>query len=755
MLLKERIREYAFSKLQYALTSRTIDIPSKETPSVFGNGIVMHYVSHVPDAKGPLSFHWNHNKGARHQPRTPAQLDMGSGRTPTKQELDTAVNGNRAVNEILGHYDDGMAVSFFSDKSSAERLAGMTGGVARSVVMDANKVGHHMRSVGDYRNRPNYRGWLGVYNHPELGDYYRPYYHRSLIDHAQTASLNTTGAGEIHELVQQDPNSHLHRMALADHLEEQGKHGLADKVRQSVPVHYRRKYAIIRFCRQRLRFAMSSKYGMELISGDPVEKLNTDGSRKAAGTYMGPGSLDSSGNRLAHVQLPSASSLGGGSTAEYNPAYLGHISPSELRSSMPPPSTSGQTSASAAKKPIQEGDYVHAHLPNGQRLSETVYRVTSKDSMDPGETLIQELNGGNPFNHDSRWLSHASQEAIDTQHRRDAALMAQQPAYKVPPIKIPARKAVSGKSPLNAAVLPSADIASHAFHDPIEARQGASAKLEAILGQERAGRVRARFADWAGKPIDDSHIADMMCVPRPSHLANNNHPVLFTKLSGSVDRTNRTVVPGQDSTHSIMTVESDDPNYEYYHDNKLKVDENGDPYLYFNIVRHGGDNSGGDKAISMPHVLWNAAVAANKNGVKKIKLHAALGGDWVGGVYWPKMGFDHNLYEAYGSDTRKWNSIVNAMQKRPHLFGGIEGKNPLQYTLLDMLHHAPTYNKYFQKDPNGDQYDTASQFPHARNLRNAYFDTDPNSRSMKILAAYLRKIEGGPSSQQTQQGAKQ
>jgi hypothetical protein len=491
---------------------------------------------------------------------------------------------------------------------------------------------------------------------------------------------------------------------------------------------------------------------MNLYHADPVEKMTADGSGTiAAGEYIKPGGKLPSGQRSAVVKQWSNGQPG--ELAEFDPAYLSHISPSELRDYQPTPAAAPTPAAGSAnpqaQRPIQNGDYVHAHLPNGERLGNTVYRVASKDSQDPSQTMIQELGGGSPFQHDGRWLSHASQDAINAQTQSSSASAAQQatPASSKP--RNPARRSNSNRSPLNAAVLPAADTSHHVFHDHIERIQGAKGKLDTLLGQDHADRARARFADWAGQPVADEHIADMMCVPRPSHLQNNNHPVLYTNLSTSVDRMNRTIVPGQDSLHSMTTVESDDPTYEYYHDNRLKIGDDGKPFLYFNIVKH---DPRGDKAISMPHILWNAAKAAHANGVKKIKLHAALGGDWVGGVYWPKMGFDHNLMEAYGGDPRTWNSIVRSMQKRPHLYGGIEGKNPTEYTLLDMLHHPTAYKKYFEKDPSGSSYDTQSQYPNARNLRNAYFDTDPNSRSMKILSAYLRKIEGAQSAPPAQQG---
>lgn len=668
MLLKERIREYVQSKLQYALTSRTIDIPGKETPSTFGNGMVMHYVSHVPDAAAPVSFHHNHNTKADHPPRTPVQLAMTHGKPPTPAELNAAVKGNRDVNEILGHNDSGNAVPFFSDRASAEKLASMTGGIARSLVMDANKVGHYMRSHGDYRNTGRTGGYIGVYSHPELGDYFRTAYHRSLIDHAQTASLNTTGAGEIHEHIQNEPENHLHRLALADHLEEQGKAGLAEKVRQTVPLHFRRKYAIIRFCRQRLRYAQSNKWGMSLIHGDPVEKGTADGTGSiAAGEYIKPGGKLPSGQRSAVVKQWSNGQPG--ELAEFDPAYLSHISPSELRDYQPTPPAAPAPAPAPAPVPA----------PRKRSLRS---KAAPKPSM----------------------------------------LWASKPA----------------------------PITDHNHPDPIADMAGGPAgKFNLMYHGGMGDGIRDAFTQWAGHEVPEGDMMDMMSVPRPHVGADKKHPLYLTYLNPEFYPSSKLQSPNADRmiARSIHTA-SDSAAYGFEHNNALKIDrKTGEPYLYYALVEHDGDFVDKSKKFSIPHILYNAAMAAHRHGVKSIRLHAALGGPYVGGAYWPKLGFDTPLREAFTDastgmvDQRLLNNKINMMQKNPAAFG-VEGKRPLDYTLHDLLSHPREYAKYFGKDPKSKDGDPAEiRYPNARNIEHATLDTNPESRGMRLLRAHLVEQE--------------
>jgi len=642
-----KLAKYVNSRLQFALSSRQIDIPPKGSTSSFGSGMVMHYVSHVPESTSPVSFHQNNNKGIGNNPRTPVQLSLEGGAAPTPAHLKAAVEGNRKVNQILGH--EGNAVPFFSDEEGAQKVAGMTGGEVRSVVMSPEKMAHIMRG-DDLRSAtpPAGNSMVGVFSHPELGDYFRTSNHRRYIDHAQTASLQTPGAGELHEHIQREPENSLHRMVLADHLEQQGKAGLADKVRSTVPVHFRRKHAIIRFCKDRLRFSLgTSKTGRGLNSGDPVAMYS--------GTDKIPGS-----GRMS-IKGPAQSALPG--MVKVNHEAVGNF------------------------------DFPSANLRHTDEIP----------GYDPGTPPPQ------------------------------AAPLPQQAA---PPAPIASRAPAKGES-LDTKTLPPPS--QHDFIDPIAQKIGHEQKLASLVGKHETDRYRQHFNAWAGKTVPDADILDMMGVPRAHSKSDVTHPVYGDGLTVSSSRLKQ--------GFSTEVVDDGRMGYNYAHENQLKIDPvTKEPYLYFGLVSHHGDESTGHKEASMAHVLYNAAVAAHRNGIKSIRLHAALGDSYVGGMAWPKLGFDANLSDVasnYRYDPVKKRQILSriaAMKKNPITFD-VAHKQPEEYSLLDLLAHPAEYKRYYSPSPTYNGPDSALRFPGGYNMEHAHFDTDPNSRSMKILTARLRKQE--------------
>lgn len=277
----------------------------------------------------------------------------------------------------------------------------------------------------------------------------------------------------------------------------------------------------------------------------------------------------------------------------------------------------------------------------------------------------------------------------------------------------------------------------HDFADPIAQRIGHAQKLELIAGNY-APKIKNGFNKWAGRSVHESDIMDMMCVPRAHANSNPNHPIYMTGLKSDAS----------DGHAGFYTTVSDNDNigYNYFHENALKKDKTtGEPYLYFGLVNHGADGSG-SKEVSVAHALYNAAMAAHRNGVKSIRLHAALGDSYVGGLAWPKLGFDANLSEVadgYRYDPKKKRQILSriaAMKKNPVTFD-VAHKAPEEYSLLDLLAHPGEYKKYFSPAKFYSGSDNAMRYPGAYNMENAVFDTNPNSRSMKILTARLRKIE--------------
>ena len=300
-----------------------------------------------------------------------------------------------------------------------------------------------------------------------------------------------------------------------------------------------------------------------------------------------------------------------------------------------------------------------------------------------------------------------------------------------------ASKMSKGES-LNTKDLPEAT--QHEFADPIAQRIGHDKKLELIAPHGHSDKLKESFNQWAGANVPASDIMDMMSVPRPHSKSDLNHPIYLTGLKTDVSR-------GHNST--TTTVHTDDNiGYNYYHENGLRKDANGDPYLYFGLVHHGGGGSG-DKEVSMAHALYNAATAAHRNGIKTIRLHAALFDDYVGGLAWPKLGFDaplSDVAEVYRSrgEFKKKNQVqsrINAMKKSPITFD-VAHKTPDQYTLLDLLAHPAEYKKYYTPAKFYNGQDNALRYTGAYNIEHATFDTHPESRSMKLLTARLRKIEG-------------
>jgi uncharacterized protein (TIGR02996 family) len=77
----------------------------------------------------------------------------------------------------------------------------------------------------------------------------RSYGHPPQHDHI--SQLGQT-AQQLHQQFLAKPDDHLNKMALADHLEDQGHHDLADLFRSSLPQQFSRKGQIIRYARKKL-----------------------------------------------------------------------------------------------------------------------------------------------------------------------------------------------------------------------------------------------------------------------------------------------------------------------------------------------------------------------------------------------------------------------------------------------------------------------------------------------------------------------
>jgi hypothetical protein len=285
----------------------------------------------------------------------------------------------------------------------------------------------------------------------------------------------------------------------------------------------------------------------------------------------------------------------------------------------------------------------------------------------------------------------------------------------------------------------------HDYPDPIAQRIGHAAKLDAHLSSSGvpSDMTRNLFRLWAGRDVPEKDMLDMMSVPRPANKSSRDHPVYLSQHELRINPGSAT--PQQPDNWTLFgstSKASDGSGYGFRHSNHFRKDPaTGEPYLYFSLVEHDGDQISNEKHLSIPHMLFNAAAAAHRNGIKKIKLHAALGGDWVGGLVWPKLGFDSTLADAYGGDRRTLNGIIQKMQKNPAAYG-VEGKGALDYTLLDALSHPQVY-KWYYKDKGAGIGDTIVRYPNARNMRKMTFDTNPAGRNMRLLTAYLRKLEGG------------
>ena len=320
------------------------------------------------------------------------------------------------------------------------------------------------------------------------------------------------------------------------------------------------------------------------------------------------------------------------------------------------------------------------------------------------------------------------------------------PAPEPPPQPVKPAKLKPVAPSLSVANLPPV-ATNHDYPDPIAQRIGHAAKLDEHLSSSGvpSNMTRSLFRLWAGRDVPDKDILDMMSVPRPANKGDKNHPVYLAQHNLKIN-------PGSASPQSpdewtlfgTQSQAAPGSGYAFEHNNHFRKDPaTGEPHLYFSLVEHDGDRVSGEKQLSIPHMLFNAAAAAHRNGIKKIKLHAALGGSWVGGLVWPKLGFDSTLTDAYGGDRRTLNGIIQKIQKNPAAFGVDNGRKALDYTLLDALSHPQVF-KWYYKDNGSGIGDTMARYPNARNMRKMTFDTDPSSRSMRLLTAYLRKLEGRP-----------
>jgi hypothetical protein len=262
-------------------------------------------------------------------------------------------------------------------------------------------------------------------------------------------------------------------------------------------------------------------------------------------------------------------------------------------------------------------------------------------------------------------------------------------------------------------------------------------KLEKIYnarGPNGASFVRNKMREWVGHDVPDNDIMDMLHVPRAhadQHSGKITHLYHPATMDGIVENGSS---PGEMFLSCIRPRGGlyQKP-YGYTATMTPSKDAAGAPYTWMELIEHGGDPITGAKEFSMPHILYNNAMALHRHGVKNIQADCALiPGKYIGAVTWPKYGFDAKLSKVFKTP----KELASVYRKyRAHL--AQYGEKPMgEHTLLDLLEHPQASAAWHA--PTGKQ---TAIYKNARKYLGT-FDTDPASRSMKMLRAQCEKIEG-------------
>ena len=262
-------------------------------------------------------------------------------------------------------------------------------------------------------------------------------------------------------------------------------------------------------------------------------------------------------------------------------------------------------------------------------------------------------------------------------------------------------------------------------------------KLEKIYnarGPSGASFVRNKMREWVGHDVPDNDIMDMLHVPR-AHADQHSGKITHLYHPASMDG----IVENGDSPDQ-MFLSCIRPQgglyqkpYGYTATMTPSKDALGSPYTWMELIEHGGDPITGAREFSMPHILYNNAMAMHRHGVKSIQADCALiPGKYIGAVTWPKYGFDAKLSKVFKTP----KELASVYRKYgAHL--AQYGEKPMgEHTLLDLLEHPQASAAWHAP--------TGKQTPIYKNARKylGTFDTDPTSRSMKMLRAQCEKIEG-------------
>ena len=531
---------------------------------------------------------------------------------------------------------------------------------------------------------------------------------RTLRDHANLLAPShesmmqaSEPASTIYQTALKHPNEPVHRMALADTLDEQGHSDAADFFRSTLPTGQQKmskRTAIVRYTKQKLR--SSAEPQQPVLAPEIGFNVNDKHQAFTEQILSGDKTIETRSSPTLHPYV--GKRLGLVRTGKGKAQVVGYVTIGK-----PKLYTSQKAFDAATDKHLVAPDSPF-HITQSKSGTKWGYPLLDVEQVEPRNLV------------DGTGVAPNPRVARKLQKLRYSA--EQQPQQPVP----------------QPAPEPAPQPAEPQFKDYNHPDPHASPeKLEKIYnarGPSGASFVRNKMREWVGHDVPDNDIMDMLHVPR-AHADQHSGKITHLYHPASMDG----IVENGDSPDQ-MFLSCIRPQgglyqkpYGYTATMTPSKDALGSPYTWMELIEHGGDPITGAKEFSMPHILYNNAMAMHRHGVKSIQADCALTpGKYIGAVTWPKYGFDAKLSKVFKTP----KELASVYRKyRAHL--AQYGEKPMgEHTLLDLLEHPQASAAWHAP--------TGKQTPIYKNARKylGTFDTDPASRSMKMLRAQCEKIEG-------------
>lgn len=525
--------------------------------------------------------------------------------------------------------------------------------------------------------------------------------HKNLLAPSHEALMNAGGqVSEIYQAALRHPEEPVHRMALADTLDEHGQQDAADFFRSTLPgseaaakpKKFAKRNDIVRYARERLRY--SAEQQPPVLTPEIGFNVNDKSQAFTDQILSGAKTIETRSAPTLHPYV--GKRMGLVRTGKGKAQVVGYVTIGK------PKLYTNQKSFDDDAGSHLVGDDSPFHISKTKSGSKWGYELVDVERIDPRPLV------------DGRGIAPNPRVARKLQKVRYSAdqqpEQAPVPAAEPPPPAAPQYK-------------------DHNHPDP----NASPEKLEKIYNPQGAHFIRNKMRQWVGHDVPDTDIMDMLHVPRPhadqyrGRTSFLYHPVNIDGLVENGDGPEEMFLSCIRPKGGLYQ-----KGYGYTATMTPKKDASGTPYGYMELIEHSGDPVTGAKEFSMPHILYNHAMALHRHGVKSIQADCALiPGKYTGAVTWPKYGFDAKLKDVYKNPKE-----LNAVYRKWGAHLAQYGEMPIgEHSLLDLLEH-PDANRIWHT-PTGKRlaiYKNARRYP-------GTFDTDPASRSMKMLRAQCEKME--------------